>query len=129
MYEGRHALGYLCEEVLQGHVKQRGVGFGRRALATNRKAIVMKKLALRKTLTLVAVLPAGSAFIPGDAHARGVGGEFIDGQALATGGNFSCSEPIGDRCPNDEALPRRSIERSKMTSHNHKGAQPYQDRY
>jgi hypothetical protein len=47
MYEGRNALGYFCEEVLQGNVKQRGVGFGRRPLATNRKAIVMTKLALQ----------------------------------------------------------------------------------
>jgi hypothetical protein len=37
MYEGRHALGYFCEEVLQGHVKQRGVGFGRRPLANEQK--------------------------------------------------------------------------------------------
>ena len=37
MYEGRHALGYFCEEVLQGHVKQRGVGFGRRLSANEQK--------------------------------------------------------------------------------------------
>jgi hypothetical protein len=31
------ALGYFCEEVLQGHVKQRGVGLGRRPLANEEK--------------------------------------------------------------------------------------------
>ena len=43
-------------------------------IVTNRKAIVMKKLALHKVVTLVAALAIGSTSIASDALARGGGG-------------------------------------------------------
>jgi len=108
----------------------RAAEVGLRANRNEQKGHVMKILSLNKVATLVAVLTIGSVSIASGALANGgggVGGEFIAGDKLATGGNFSCSEPVGDSCPSDDALPRRSVERFKVTAH--KSAQPYQYRY
>ena len=110
----------------------RAAEVGVRANRNEQKGHVMKMLSLNKVATLAAVLTVGSVSIASGALANGgggVGGEFIAGDRLATGGNFSCSEPIGDSCPNDDTLPLRSIERFKMTAHSHKGTEPYRYRY
>lgn len=92
----------------------------------------MQKLTLLETLTLVALLASGGVSMAGDALANGgggIGGEFIAGDRLATGGSFSCSEPVGNSCPNDDALHGRSNAQPRRIAHNHKGAEPYQYRY
>lgn len=93
---------------------------------------MMQKLALFRTLTLVAILAGGCVSMAGAALANGgggVGGEFVAGDKLATGGSFSCSEPVGDSCPNDDAIQRRANEPPRIVAHNHRGAEPHQYRY
>ena len=93
----------------------------------------MKILSLHKFATLVAVLTIGSVSIVNGAFANGgggVGGEYINGQALATGGDFSCSDPDDPAClSNDHVNQRPSIRHPNRIAHNHKGTEPSRYRY
>ncbi len=91
----------------------------------------MKKLGLHKTLTLAALLSLGSVGIASHAMANGgggVGGEFIAGDRLATGGTFECSEAVRNTCPDVSAFQSRSnVQPSKIA--NHQSREPYPYRY
>lgn len=97
------------------------------ATANEQKGNVMKKLALHTTLTLVALLAISSVSLDSDALANGgggIGGEYINGEALATGGDFSCSDPDDAGCVSNSHFDRLPATRQpNRMAHNHKGTE------
>jgi hypothetical protein len=80
-------------------------------IVTNRKAIVMKKLALHKVVTLVAALAIGSASIANDALARGGGGGAT--QTIPTNPGLTQTIPTNPGLP--PATPEESTGRALGT--------------
>jgi hypothetical protein len=93
----------------------------------------MQKHDLHKSLTLVALLAIGSASIASNAYANGGGGiagEYINGEALTTGGDFSCSDPDDPNClSNDQVNQLPSVRHPGRIAHNHKGIERPRHRY
>ena len=98
-----------------------------------KKAIVMKEFAWHKTLALVAVLAVSSVSIANVALANGGGGiagEYINGRALTTGGDFSCSDPDDPSClSNDHVNQLPSVRQPSRIAHNHKGTEHARHHY
>ena len=87
----------------------------------------MQTLKLRKTLTLVTLLAIGCGSIASNAYANGGGGisgEYINGQALTTGGEFSCSDPDDPSCLSyDHVNQPPSVIHPHRIAHNHRSTE------